>query len=274
MGGQKVKLHPGDFSAEAGEPQHGEGRRWKQRWQLSRSLHTAGVPSHLVWHRAPFHQRREKTSSKPCTDPLPGNFSSLESLITPADECSPAETTITSCQHWLAWQPTVKPWWSRTALGWLKHHQQQLGGTESPGFIGNVVKLCNTVIQRDLSAPEDSAAVIECRLEMSGVQMRPPLLMEMTRTVPRPLKPHQQGSTAQARSSLGACILEALLIPWGCPTAALAALHPPQSPTLCQHPALLQDNNGHLTGQLILLQGLGCTTWRVCPQQGEGTAQQ
>lgn len=83
--------------------------------------------------------------------------------------CSPAETTITSCQHWLAWQPTVKPWWSRTAFGWLNHHRGQLGGTESPSFTGNGVKLCHTESSRETWLPQKIQLLLldadwECQL--------------------------------------------------------------------------------------------------------------
>lgn len=66
--------------------------------------------------------------------------------------------------------------------------------------------------------------------------MRPPLLMEMTKNCPRPPQPHQQVCTAQARSSPGACVLEAPLIPLELGAALLLLwLHCiPQGP-LTQH---------------------------------------
>lgn len=48
----------------------------------------------------------------------------------------------------------MKPSWSRTALGWLNHHQLQLGGTESPSFIGNGVKPCNAESSREAWLPQ------------------------------------------------------------------------------------------------------------------------
>lgn len=99
--------------------------------------------------------------------------------------------------------------------------------------------------------------------------MRPPLLMEMTKNCPRPPQPHQQVCTAQARSSPGACVLEAPLIPLElgrCPAAALAALHPPgpPHPTLgASTPLCSEVTTDTSQGRGLLLQGLGCTAWRV-----------
>lgn len=39
-------------------------------------------------------------------------------------------------------------------MGWLNHHQLQLGGTETPSFIGNGVKPCNAESSREAWLPQ------------------------------------------------------------------------------------------------------------------------
>lgn len=152
VGGQKVKLHPGLSQQRRESP--GTGKAGIE----NRDGSSAGVCTPHDSHRSllgtgiHFARGGRKPAQSPVqtlslgTSP-PWNHSSHL-------PCSPAETTITSCQHWLAWQPPVKPSWSRTALGWLNHRQLQLGGTETPSFTGNGVKPCNTESSREAWLPQ------------------------------------------------------------------------------------------------------------------------